>query len=40
MATGGSEGKLVLIDPYALGIITSVEAHKGTEILNVFIYND
>jgi hypothetical protein len=27
MATGGTEGKLLLLDPYALGIIGSVEAH-------------
>lgn len=29
MATGGAEGKLVLIDPYALGIINSVQAHNS-----------
>jgi hypothetical protein len=28
MATGGAEGKLLLIDPYALGIINSVQAHS------------
>jgi len=40
MATGGAEGKLVLIDPYALGVINAVEAHKNQEILHVFIYNE
>jgi len=33
MATGGAEGKLILIDPYALGILNSVEAHPNCEIL-------
>ena len=38
MATGGVEGNIVLIDPYALGIVNAVEAHKATEILQVFIF--
>lgn len=40
MATGGAEGRIVLIDPYALGVINGVEGHKATEILHIFIYND
>jgi hypothetical protein len=32
MATGGVEGKLILIDPFALGIINSIMAHSA-EIL-------
>jgi len=40
MATGGAEGRLVLIDPYAFGIINAVVAHKNTEILNVFCYDE
>lgn len=38
MATVGMEGRLVLIDPYAFGIINSTDAHPNTEILKVFIY--
>lgn len=32
MATGGAEGRLILVDPYAFGIINGVEAHQS-EIL-------
>jgi hypothetical protein len=39
MATVGVEGRLVLIDPYALGIINAADAHPNTEILRVFIYS-
>jgi hypothetical protein len=28
MATGGAEGRLILIDPYAQGIIKKVDAHN------------
>ena len=38
MATVGCEGRLLLIDPYALGIINATDAHPNIEILNVFIY--
>lgn len=38
MATAGMEGRLVLIDPYAFGIINATDAHTNTEILKVFIY--
>ena len=40
MATGGAEGRLVLIDPYALGIINGVIAHKNKQIINVFCYEE
>ena len=40
MATGGAEGRLVMIDPYALGIINGVVAHKYKEIVNVFFYDE
>jgi len=39
MATGGAEGRIILIDPYALGIVEGVEAH-GCEILNVYIFDE
>lgn len=39
MATGGAEGRLVLIDPYALGVINGVIAHKNKEIINVYCYD-
>jgi len=39
MATGGAEGKLILIDPYALGIINDVEAHS-CEILQLYIFDE
>jgi hypothetical protein len=29
MATGGAEGRLILVDPYALGIINGVIAHHN-----------
>jgi WD40 repeat protein len=39
MATGGAEGRLILIDPYALGIINGVEAHQS-EILQLYIFDE
>lgn len=39
MVTGGYEGKLILIDPYALGIIEGVQAHFS-EILSVYIFEE
>jgi hypothetical protein len=39
MATVGVEGRLVLIDPYALGIINATDAHPNTEVIKVFIYS-
>jgi len=39
MATGGAEGNLILIDPYALGIINGVQAHQA-EILQVYIFDE
>lgn len=40
MATGGAEGRLVLIDPYALGIINGTIATKNKEIINVFCFDE
>ena len=39
MATGGTEGKLVLFDPYAFGVVGGILAHQ-CEIINIFIYDD
>ena len=39
MATGGAEGRLILIDPYALGIIKSVQAHQ-CEILRLYVFEE
>lgn len=39
MATGGVEGKLILIDPYALGIVNSTMAHHS-EIISLYIYDE
>jgi hypothetical protein len=38
MATAGVEGRLVLIDPYALGIINQADVLPNVEVINVFIY--
>ena len=38
MATGGAEGRIILIDPYALGIVDGVDAHT-CEILDVYIFD-
>lgn len=40
LATGGAEGKLLLIDPYAQGVIKCVKAHHDSEILQVYIYDE
>ena len=40
MVTGGAEGLMLAIDPHALGVTNQAEAHKGKDILNVFIYNE
>jgi hypothetical protein len=40
LATGGAEGRLVVIDPYALGVINGTVAHKHREILNVYCYEE
>mmetsp|Transcript_33488 Transcript_33488/g.32550 ORF Transcript_33488/g.32550 Transcript_33488/m.32550 type:complete len:164 (+) Transcript_33488:889-1380(+) len=46
MATGGAEGKLMLIDPYAFGIINSVVAHsspssnQSCDILRVMFFEE
>ena len=39
MAIGGAEGKLILIDPYAQGIMNRVDAH-GCEILQLYIFDE
>lgn len=39
MATGGAEGKLVLFDPYAFGVIGGIQAHT-CEIIKIFIYDE
>lgn len=38
MAIAGVEGRIVLIDPYAFGIINQTDAHPGVEVLRVYIY--
>jgi hypothetical protein len=40
MATGGTEGRLTLFDPYAFGLIGGVQAHNQCEVLKLFIYED
>lgn len=40
MATGGAEGRLVMIDPYALGIVNGVIAHINKEIIAVYIFDE
>ncbi len=39
MALGGAEGKLILVDPYAFGIINAVQAHN-CEIISLYIYDE
>jgi hypothetical protein len=38
LATGGVEGKVVLFDPYAFGIINQTEVHLNVEVVKIFIY--
>ena len=40
MATGGADGMILLIDPYALGIMNSIDAHRGKEIINLFFFDE
>ena len=40
MATGGAEGRILLIDPYAFGLINQTMAHKRKEVLDLHIYED
>ena len=40
MVTGGADGLILAIDPHALGVTNQAEAHKGKDILNVFIYDE
>ena len=38
MATGGAEGKLLIVDPYAFGIVNSTNV-SSSELVNVWIYS-
>lgn len=38
MATGGTDGKIIVYDPYAFGVIGSMEAHPGFEVLTISFY--
>ena len=40
MVTGGAEGLILAIDPHALGVTNQVDAHKGKDILNVFLFDE
>jgi hypothetical protein len=40
MATGGTDGKVIVYDPYAFGVIGSVSAHPGSEVLTIAFYNE
>jgi WD40 repeat protein len=39
MATGGVEGRIILIDPYALDVIKAEKAHS-CEILKLYVYEE
>ena len=38
MVTGGDMGRMLLIDPYAYGVLNYVEAHNNIPIIKIFIY--
>jgi hypothetical protein len=40
IATGGSDGKVIVYDPYAFGVIGSMQAHPGFEVLTISFYNE
>ena len=40
MVTGGAEGLMLAIDPHALGVTNQTDAHKGKDIVNVFIFEE
>jgi hypothetical protein len=40
MATGGAEGRLLLVDPLAYGITNGTLAHLSREIIGVYIYSE
>lgn len=40
LATGGVEGKVMIIDPYAQGIVKAIKAHPDAEVLSVHIYEE
>ena len=39
MATGGVEGRIILIDPYALDVIKAEKAH-ACEIIKLYVYEE
>lgn len=39
LVIGGIEGKLLVLDPYAYGVVNFADAHKD-EILEVFIHDE
>jgi hypothetical protein len=39
LATGGSHGRLMLIDPYVFGVMNCIQAHS-CEIIGLYIYNE
>jgi hypothetical protein len=38
IVTGGAVGRMLLVDPYAFGVLGSAVAHLMVPIINVFIY--
>jgi hypothetical protein len=40
MVTGGDMGRMLLVDPYAYGVLNYVEAHNNIPIIKLFIYED
>ena len=40
MATGGSDGRVLVYDPYAFGVIGAMSAHPGFEVLTINFYNE
>lgn len=40
MATGGTDGRVIVYDPYAFGIIGAMQAHPGFEVLTISFYNE
>jgi hypothetical protein len=38
MVTGGDMGRMLLVDPYAYGVLNYVEAHNNIPIIKLFIY--
>jgi len=38
MVTGGDMGRILLVDPYAYGVLNYVEAHNNIPIISLNIY--